>query len=89
MRGWVGYSKGYYISIASVLSVLALYKLDHAMAGDKGTLLTRLIAKYQSSLELWEARNSLHTELIQKAAFDKTLFQDQRRKTVVHLKYPQ
>ena len=76
------------MTIAALLTGLAVYKY-HTSSGLEDTWLQQIIAKYHSRREDWEARNTLHTDLIQQAATEKTLFFDQPRKTVVHLKFPQ
>jgi len=84
-----GFGKGFFVSITSVLGVVALYNLDQNNAGDEGTLISRTISKYQSSSEVWEARNSVHTELIEQAATDRSLFQNSRTRRTIKLKFPE
>ena len=84
-----GFGKGFYISIAAVITGIAVYKFDTSAAGEEGTIITRLIDKYRSSNELWEARNSLHLKMVEQAAADRALFQDSKVRQTVNLKYPE
>jgi hypothetical protein len=85
----IGFGKGFYISIAAVVTGLAIYKFDTSAAGEEGTFITRLIDKYHSSNKLWEARNSLHVKMVEQAAADRALFQDSKVRQTVNLKYPE
>jgi len=38
---------------------------------------------------MWEARNALHTHMVERAAEDKSLFQDSKKTSVVAHKFPE
>ncbi|KAF8250494.1 hypothetical protein K440DRAFT_541496, partial [Wilcoxina mikolae CBS 423.85] len=83
------FGKGFYLSIAATVGVLALYKFDTESNPDGTPFLTRLIEKYHSRTEMWEARNALHTHMVERAAADRSLFQDSKKTSVVGIKFPE
>jgi hypothetical protein len=48
-----------------------------------------LIDKYSDYKEKWAARNTLHTAMIEQAAFDRNLYQSSQGTKHVNLKFPE
>lgn len=84
-----GFGKGFYLSIAGVVGTLALYKLDKSSNAGGESFITRMITKYHSRQEVWEARNSLRTTMLEQASADKSLFECSPRSSAVPYKYPE
>ncbi|KAI5846141.1 hypothetical protein BZA05DRAFT_407055 [Tricharina praecox] len=82
-----GFGKGFFLSIASVIGVLAIIKAD--TSGDQPAFITRLIDRYHSRTEVWAARNLAHTDILVQAAEDRMLFQDSPSKRRVAIKNPE
>ncbi|KAI5804944.1 hypothetical protein EDC01DRAFT_725533 [Geopyxis carbonaria] len=82
-----GFSKGFFISLAVALGGLAFYQYD--TAGQRPSIVTRLIAQYHSRHEVWEARNVLHTTMVEEAARDKSLLQDYRPAYTIPIRFPE
>lgn len=53
------------------------------------TGLTQLIDKYSSYKEAWAARNTLHTDMIEQAAFDSNLFKNSKGTKHIDLGFPE
>jgi len=70
-----------------VIGVLAIIKAD--TSSDHPPFLTRLIDRYHSRNEVWEARNEAHLKVLMQAAEDRTLFQDSPAARRVAIKNPE
>ncbi|KAI9846485.1 MAG: hypothetical protein M1837_003905 [Sclerophora amabilis] len=81
--------KGFYITLAVVPLSLAAFKFSRS--GDEGTqpLFTRIIEGYKGYKQSWTDRNTLHTDMIEQAAFDRNLFQSARGSRTVELRFPE
>ncbi|KAL7276309.1 hypothetical protein RUND412_000723 [Rhizina undulata] len=84
-----GFGKGFYISIAAAAGCLALYKLEQKISGAEGSPFTRMIEYYADLQKVWEERNDRHTRMAQRAAADRSLFQDSKPSTHINLKFPE
>ena len=84
-----GFGKGFYLSIAGVVGTIALYKLDKSLSAGGESFITRMITKYHSRQEVWEARNSLRTTMLEQASADKSLFGYSPPSSAVPHKYPE
>ena len=51
--------------------------------------LTTIINKYSDYKERWAARNTLHTTMIEQAAFDRNLYQSSPGTKHVNLRFPE
>lgn len=85
----LGFSKGFYVSIAAVVGCLALYKLERSISGANGNPLSRAIEYYGDLEKYWQERNDRHTAMIERAAADRSLFQDTKPSGTVNLKFPE
>ncbi|KAI9702055.1 MAG: hypothetical protein M1836_001399 [Candelina mexicana] len=85
--------KGFYITIATLSLSLAIYKFSRSTDGSSADsaqpLFTRLINSYSQYKEKWAARNTLHTKMIEQAAFDRNLFHNSRGSALVDLRFPE
>ncbi|KAI9888393.1 MAG: hypothetical protein M1814_000509 [Vezdaea aestivalis] len=83
------FGKGLYFALASVPATYFLYQA--AISGDGFAAFTNLMSKYTESQITNEERNSLHTSMIERAAYDKNLFQTEGSRTTRHvdLKFPE
>ncbi|KAI9722597.1 MAG: hypothetical protein M1812_001528 [Candelaria pacifica] len=85
--------KGFYITIATLSLSFAIYKFSRSTDGSSADsaqpLLTRIISSYSDYKEKWAARNTLHTAMIEQAAFDRNLFHNSRPSAHVDLKFPE
>ncbi|CCX09680.1 NADH-ubiquinone oxidoreductase [Pyronema domesticum] len=68
------FGKGFYMSIAAFTGLCAFYKFT--VSDEKEPLVTRIINKYHSQSALWEARNTVHTKMVEEAAHDRLLFEE-------------
>jgi hypothetical protein len=62
------------MSIAAFTGLCAFYKFT--VSDEKEPLVTRIINKYHSQNALWEARNTVHTKMVEEAAHDRLLFEE-------------
>ncbi|KAH8150410.1 uncharacterized protein LAJ45_05621 [Morchella importuna] len=83
------FGKGFYLSIAAVVGCLAFYKLEQSTAGAKGAPLTRAIEYYSDLSKDWEERNVRHTSMVERAAADRSLFEDSTPSKTVNLRFPE
>lgn len=85
----LGFGKGFYISIAATVGCLALYKLEQSISGTGGNPLSRAIEYYGDLAGEWEKRNTRHTAMVERAAVDRSLFQDSKPAGTLNLKFPE
>ena len=80
--------RNFYLTITAVPVVYALYAFT---TNDPGAapLFTRMINYYSQYEERWKQRNTLHTAMIEQAAFDRNLFQNSERNQMIDLKFPE
>jgi hypothetical protein len=85
----LAFGKGFYLSIAAVVGCLAFYKLEQSTSGAKGAPLTRAIEYYSDLSKDWEERNIRHTSMVERAAADRSLFEDSTPSKTVNLRFPE
>lgn len=84
------FTRTFFLGIALMISSLALIKFDQSISGPEGQpIITRLINKFHSREEVWEAKNSARTAMIEQAAKDRVLFHDAPQRNVVDYRFPE
>ena len=78
---------GFWIAVATIPICYGVYTLSRPGADGKTPYFTELINQYTLKPEDWERRNSLHTKMIEQAAFDRNLFQSEKPSQVIPLKF--
>jgi hypothetical protein len=63
--------------------------MSRPSADGKKPAFSRFIDSYSYYKERWAARNTLHTAMIEQAAFDRNLFQSSPGTAHVDLKFPE
>ncbi|KAI9819572.1 MAG: hypothetical protein M1827_007022 [Pycnora praestabilis] len=85
--------KGFYITLSLLPLSFAIYKFSRSADGSSADaaqpLFTRVINSYSGYKDKWAARNTLHTDMIEQAAFDRNLFQNSRGSGTVDLRFPE
>lgn len=84
-----GFGRGFYISIAAAVGCLALYKLEQSISGTGNNPLTRAIEYYGDFAKGPEERNTRHTAMVERAAADRSLFQDSKSAGTLDLRFPE
>lgn len=80
---------GFYVCIAAIPISIGVYSLSRSSKDGRPAAFSRFIDGYSYYKEKWAARNTLHTAMIEQAAFDRNLFQSARASTTVPLKFPE
>ncbi|KAI9838687.1 MAG: hypothetical protein M1819_005001 [Sarea resinae] len=80
---------GFFIALSALPFSYLVYKISRPSSEGEKPLLTRVIESYSEYKEKWIARNTLHTSMIEQAAFDRNLFQSGNRDGKVELKFPE
>ncbi|KAI9798426.1 MAG: hypothetical protein M1833_004820 [Piccolia ochrophora] len=84
------FGKGFFVAIAVIPASFAAIKfLSSSMEDGVSPLLTRVIDSYSVYKERWAERNTLHTRMIEQAAFDRNLFQSAERSPTFELRFPE
>ncbi|OBT71860.1 hypothetical protein VF21_09081 [Pseudogymnoascus sp. 05NY08] len=78
-----------YMTLAAIPAVYIVYSLAQPSADGKKPALERLINSYSHLQDTFAARNKLHTAAIEQAAFDRNLFQSDRKTEHVNLRFPE
>ena len=68
---------------------LGVYAASRTGADGRMTGFSKVIDSYSYYKEKWAARNTLHTAMVEQAAFDRNLFQGTKGSTHVDLKFPE
>ncbi|KAI9857314.1 MAG: hypothetical protein M1824_004864 [Vezdaea acicularis] len=77
------FGRGFYITIAAVpLSILA-----YQLTSGEDSAFSNLLRRYADYRQTWEERNTLHTKMIEQAAFDRNLFQSGKANPHVPLRF--
>jgi hypothetical protein len=79
----------FYVVLAAVPFSIAVYTAAQKTPDGKVPGLSTLIDKYSDYKEKWAARNTLHTAMIEQAAFDRNLYQSSSGTKHVDLKFPE
>lgn len=73
-----------------MVSSVALIKFDQSIEGPEGQpMITRLINKFHSREEIWEAKNAARTAMVERAARDRILFHNSPVRTVIEHRFPE
>ena len=79
----------FYIVLAAVPLSIGLYTASRVSADGKVPGLSKFIDSYSSYKERFAARNTLHTAMIEQAAFDRNLFQSTPGTKHIELRFPE
>ncbi|TVY35811.1 NADH-ubiquinone oxidoreductase 17.8 kDa subunit, mitochondrial [Lachnellula subtilissima] len=78
-----------YVLLAAIPISIGVYKMSRPDKDGKMTGLSQLIDKYSSYKDALTARNTLHTDMIEQAAFDSNLYKNSRGSKHVDLRFPE
>ncbi|TAQ83350.1 hypothetical protein B7494_g8326 [Chlorociboria aeruginascens] len=78
----------FYIILAAIPISLGVYSLSRPKDG-KPAALTKLIENWAYYGDKWADRNTLHTKMIEQAAFDRNLFQSSKASGHIELRFPE
>jgi len=79
----------FYVVLALVPAALGVYALSRKSEDGSVPAFSRFIDSYSYYKEKWAARNTLHTAMIEQAAFDRNLFQSSKGSSNVTMKFPE
>lgn len=79
----------FFIAVAAVPISIGIYTISRPGADGNSAGLTRLIDSYSYYKERFAARNTLHTQMIEQAAFDRNLYQSSEGTKHVELRFPE
>ena len=75
--------------LAALPISLGVYAVSRTGADGKMTGLSKVIDSYSYYKQKWASRNTLHTAMIEQAAFDRHLFQSTKGSAHIDLKFPE
>ncbi|TVY14443.1 NADH-ubiquinone oxidoreductase 17.8 kDa subunit [Lachnellula arida] len=78
-----------WVLLAAVPISVGVYTISRPDKNGKTTGLTQLIDKYSSYKEAIAARNTLHTDMCEQAAFDSNLYKNSKETKHVDLRFPE
>ncbi|KAI9746097.1 MAG: hypothetical protein M1818_000778 [Claussenomyces sp. TS43310] len=79
----------FYFVLALIPASFALYAASRTSKDGSIPGFSKVIQKYSDFKEKWVARNTLHTAMIEQAAFDRNLYQSSPGSRHVNLKFPE
>ncbi|TVY80427.1 NADH-ubiquinone oxidoreductase 17.8 kDa subunit [Lachnellula suecica] len=79
----------FYVVLGSIPLSLAVYAASRPDKDGKMAGLSRVIDSYSYYKEKWAARNTLHTAMIEQAAFDRNLYHSSKGSKHVDLRFPE
>ncbi|RDW60188.1 putative NADH-ubiquinone oxidoreductase subunit 1 [Coleophoma crateriformis] len=79
----------FFFVLALIPASLAVYSASKPSADGSPSGLSKIIDSYSQYKEQWMARNTLHTTMVEQAAFDRNLFQSAEKSQVYDLKFPE
>jgi len=79
----------FYVVLAAIPVSLGVYAVSRPDKDGKMAGLSKVIDSYSSYKERWTARNTLHTAMIEQAAFDRNLYQSSQGTKHVDLRFPE
>ena len=79
----------FYVVLAILPLSLGVYAISRPDANGHPRGFTNFISSYSEYKERWAARNTLHTTAVEKAAFERNLFQSTPGTKHVDLKFPE
>ncbi|KAF2724924.1 hypothetical protein K431DRAFT_281396 [Polychaeton citri CBS 116435] len=85
------FGRGFYIAIASVPITLALFKLSNSTTVEGSAVTRYIFDKYAELGKTFQERNDIHTQFIEQAAADRTLFlnESNRNQRIVQHRFPE
>lgn len=75
--------------LAALPISLGVYAVSRTGADGKMTGFSKVIDSYSYYKQKWASRNTLHTAMIEQAAFDRNLFQSTKGSAHIDLKFPE
>ncbi|KAI9809068.1 MAG: hypothetical protein M1825_002357 [Sarcosagium campestre] len=82
--------KGFYITLAAVPATFAAVKFFRDAEDGETPVFTRLLERFDRYQQKFEDRNTVHTRMIEQAAFDRNLFHNSEKRTqTFNLRYPE
>jgi hypothetical protein len=75
--------------LAAIPISLGVYAASRTTSDGKIPGLSKVIDGYSYYKQKWAARNTLHTAMVEQAAFDRNLFQSTPGSKHVNLKFPE
>jgi hypothetical protein len=79
----------FYVVLAAIPISLGVYAASRTSADGKVPGLSKIIASYSYYKERWATRNTLHTAMIEQAAFDRNLYQSSTGTRHINLRFPE
>ena len=73
----------------SIPASIAVYTASRPSTDGKKAGFSRLIEQYSDYKERWTARNTLHTVMVEQAAFDRNVFQSTPGSAHIDLRFPE
>ncbi|MCJ1408963.1 hypothetical protein MMC19_003040 [Ptychographa xylographoides] len=87
------FGRGFYLTLASLPLGFALYKFsrneNNSSATSAQPAITRFLDHWSGYKDRWVARNTLHTRMVEQAANDRNLFQNEPPGKMVDLRFPE
>ena len=84
------FQRGFWVTLAAVPVAFALYKVSLSSEDPAHQpWLTRVINSYDNWQKQYEERNTLHTKMVEQAAFDRNLFQSAQGSRMIDLRFPE
>lgn len=78
-----------YLTIGSVAACWLLYRASKPSADGTKPAFERVIDSYSYYTEHWAGRNKLHTAMVEQAAFDRNLFQSDKKTQHIPMRFPE
>lgn len=79
----------FYAVLATIPLSLGVYAASRTSPDGRVPGISKFIDSYSYYKERWAARNTLHTAMMEQAAFDRNLFQSSKGNPHVDLKFPE
>ena len=73
----------------SIPASIAVYSASRPSADGKKVGFSKLIEQYSDYKDRWTARNTLHTVMVEQAAFDRNVFQSSSGSAHIDLRFPE
>jgi hypothetical protein len=78
-----------YVVLAIIPASFALYTASRNSQDGSIPGISKVIEKYSDLKDKWSARNTLHTSMIEQAAFDRNLYQSAVGSSHINLRFPE
>ncbi len=79
----------FYVVLAAIPLSIGVYAVSRKGADGQASGISKLIESYSYYQDKNIARNTLHTDMIEKAAFDRNLYQSQQGSAHIELRFPE